>query len=164
MEPTSPDDCGVEFGYLVSRIFDIIKNSSVTNLASIKHALGLVTVHKMSSQPLFSDTELKQIKQSKDIYDISQCCRKHWSFGNYSLLKLIVKKSCSIEAKCELKKYLRVVDLRQKVRNLGNYWLEDAKHYTEGYESVMSLLDKYYDDITMHQLEEVEKFTVSSYH
>ena len=158
VEPSSPDDCGVEFGLLVSSISDIIqKNASATNLTSIKHALGLVTIHKMSSQPLFSDAELKQIKQSKDIYEVTEKCRTHWSWGNYGLLKLIVKKSGSKDAKQELQRFQKVVSVRQKVKNLGSGWLQDPKNYIEGYEDMMVILDEYYDDITMHQLEEIEK-------
>ena len=157
MEPPSPNDCVVEFGLLVSRISEIIQNSSATNLASIKHALALVTVHKMSSQPLFSDAELIKIKQSKSICEIIEHCRSRWSWSNYSLLKLIVKKSGSEDAKRELKKFQRVVGVREKVKNLGKNWLQDPKNYTEGYESMMVVLDEYYDDITVHQLEEVEK-------
>ena len=155
MEPPSPNDCVVEFGLLVSRISEIIQNSSATNLASIKQALALVTVHKMSSQPLFSDAELIKIKQSKSICEIIEYCRPHWSWNNYSLLKIIVKQSGSEEAKRELKKYQRVVIVRQKLKNLGENWLRD--HYVVEYESMMVVLDEYYDDITVHQLEEVER-------
>ena len=158
MEPTAPDDCGVEFNLLVSKSSEILQNSSATNLASIKHALALVTVHKMSSQPLFSDAELRKINQSKDICEIIELCRSHWSWKNYSLLKLIVKKSGSKEAKRELQIFQKVVIIRQKVKDLGNDWLENAKNYTEGYENIMVILDEYYDVITVHQLEKTEKF------
>ena len=160
MEP--PDDYVVEFSILVSRISEIIQNkSTATNLDSIKHALALVTVHKMSTQPLFSDAELEMIKESKDVSNIIEKCRKHWSWSSYSLLKLIVKKSGSNEAKQELRRFQQVVNIRQKVTDLGSNRLQDAKKYNEGYESLMVVLDEYYDDITVRQLEEAEKFLSS---
>ena len=160
MDLTSPDDCGVELSLLVSRLSDIIqRNLSATTLASIKHALALVNVHKMSSQPLFSDAELKQIKQSKNIYELMEKCRKHWSWGNYALLKLIVKKSGSEEAKRELQIFQKVVSVRQMVKKLGNEELQAVKECTaEAYENMMIILNAYYDDITVYQLEETEMF------
>ena len=159
----SPDNYGVEFGLLVSKISEIIQNqSTATNLASIKHALALVTVHATSTQPLFSDAELKMIKESKNICDIVEQCRKHWSWSSYSLLKLIVKKSGSNEAKQELRRFQKVVNVRQKVKDLGNNWLQDPKKYNEGYETLMVVLDEDYDDITVHQLEQAEKFLSSN--
>ena len=165
MEPhgLSPDDYVVEFGLLVSRISEIIQNkSTATNLDSIKHALALVTVHKMSTQPLFSDAELKMIKESKNVSNVIEKCRNHWSWGSYSLLKLIVKKSGSNEAKQELRRFQQVKNVRQKVTDLGSNWLQDLKKYSEGYETLMVVLDEYYDDITVHQLEVAEKFLSSN--
>ena len=161
IESTAPDDYGVEFSLLVSKISEIIeKNSTAVNLASIKHALALVTIHKMSTTPLFSDKELEKIKQSKNIFELTEHCRKHWSWSNYSLLKLIVKKSGLEEAKGELRQFQKVVNVRQKVKNLGDKrkWLQNSEDYAEGYENMMVVLDEYYDDITVHQLEEVENF------
>ena len=152
------DNYMVEFSLLVSRISEIIQNLCGTKLASIKHGLAVVTVHKISSQSLFSDAELTFIKQSKGIYEIMEICRKHLSWRNYSLLKLIVKKSGSEEAKHELNKFQRVVSVRQKVKNLENNWLQDPKNYAEGFENMMVFLYEYYDDITVHQLDEAEKF------
>ena len=163
VEPTDlPDEYGAEFGYLVSKISEIIQKSTANNLASIKHALTFVTVHKMSTQPLFSDAEIKQIKQSKDIYELTEQCRKHWSWSKHALLKLIVKKSGSAEAKNELQKFQKVVNVRQRVKNLGSNWLQDPTKYNEGYETLMVVLDEYYDDITVDQLEEAEKFVTKT--
>lgn len=156
-EPTTPDDYDVEFSLLVSKISEIIQNSSGVNLTNIKHALAVVTVQKMSTKPVFSDTELKQIKMSKDIFELTERCRRHWSWNNYSLLKLIVKKSGSPEAKRELEQFQKVTNMRQRVKNLGNNWLLNANDYCEGYETMTVILDEYYDDITVHQLEEAEK-------
>ena len=157
MEP--PDDYVVEFSILVVKISEIIQNkSTTTDLDGIKHALELVTVNKMSTQPLFSDSELEMIKKSKNVFDIIEKCRKHWSWSSYSLLELIVKKSGSDEAKQELRRFQKVMNIRQKIKDLGDNLLQDLKKYHEGYESLMVVLDEYYDDITVHQLEEAEKF------
>ena len=109
------------------------------------------------SQPVFSDAELTLIKQSKSIYELTEKCRKHWSCNNYSLLKLIIKKSNSDEAKYELNRFQRVLYVRQKVKSLGKERLEDAKKYTE-YENMVLILNEYYDDISLYQVEEAEKF------
>ena len=155
-EPNTPE---VEFSLLLSNITDIIqRNLNSSHLASMKRALAYVTVHPMSPKPLFSDAEVARIKQSKDVIGLMEECRSHLSWNKYSLLKLIVKKSGSKEARHELQRFQRTVNVRQRLKDLGNDWLQDGKSYPEGFETMMVIVDEDYDDISVDQLEEVEKF------
>ena len=154
-----PDKYGVEFSVLVSNITDIIgQKLNPQHLESIKHALAHVTVHPMSPKPLFSDAELARIKQSKNLIELTEQCRYHWSWNKYSLLQLIVKKSGSPEAKVELQKFKRTVLIRQKLKDLERSCSLDGKGCPEGFQSMMVIVDEDYDDITVEQLERVEKF------
>ena len=153
------DKYGVEFSILVSNITAIIgQKLNPQHLESIKHALAHVTVHPMSPKPLFSDTELTRIKQSKNLIELTEQCRNHWSWSRYSLLQLIVKKSGSPEAKLELQKFKRTVLIRQKLKDLEKSCSRDGKGCPEGFQSMVVIVDEDYDDITVEQLERVEKF------
>ena len=158
-ESVAPENCDVEFGYLVSNITEIIqKSSNPQHFASMKHALAHVTVHSMSTKPLFSDAELARIKQTKNIEELAEMCRTHWSWSNYSLLKLIVKKSGSKDAKAELQRFSRTVNARKKLKELMSSWLRGDRSCPEGFQSMMVIVGEDYDDITIDQLEKVEDF------
>ena len=158
-EFVAPDKYGAEFGLLVSNITDIIRQSSTSQqLEGIKHALAHVTVHPMSPKPLFSDAELARIKRSQNVMELTEMCRSHWSWNNYCLLKLIVKKSGSKAAKDELQRFRRTVNARQKLKDLETSWLRSEGSCPEGFQSMLVIIDEDYDDITIDQLGEVEKF------
>ena len=136
----------------------IQQSSNSQHFASMKNALAHVTVHPMCPKPLFSDAELLRIKQTKDIFELTEMCRTHWSWSNYSLLKLIVKKSGSKDAKAELQKFSRTVNARKRLKELESNWLHDGKCCPEGFQSMVVIVDEDYDEITIDQLEKVEKF------
>ena len=162
-EPIAADRNGVEFSVLVSNITDIIGlHLNPQHLESIKHALAHVTVHPMSPKPLFSDTELTYIKWSKNLIEITEQCRNHWSWNKYPLLQLIVEKSGSRQANLELQKYKRTVLIRQKLKDLEKSCSRDGKGCPEGFQSMMVIVDEDYDDITVEQLEKVEKFIIEA--
>ena len=155
----APQNCEIEFSVLVTNISDMIQQGSNSqHFASIKQALAHVTVHPMCPKPLFSDVELTQIKQTKNVFELAEMCRTHWSWNNYSLLKLIVKKSGSKDAKTELQRFNRTVNARKKLKELESSWLHDGKSCPEGFQSMMVIVDEDYDEITIEQLDKVEKF------
>ena len=155
-----PDSRDIEFNVLVTNITEIIhRDLSYYHLESMKHALAHATIHPMSPKPLFSDAELACIKLAKDVFELTEMCRRHWSWNSYSPLKLIVKKSGSKEAKAELKRFERTVNARKTLKEFASIWLHDGKSCPEGIERMMVIVDEdFYDDITIDQLEEVEKF------
>jgi len=163
-ESAIPDKYSTEFGYLVSNVTEIIHSEMKSHemksqsLEKVKRALCQVKVHFMSSKPLFSDEEIVRIKKCKDMFELTEQCRSHWTWSEYSLLKLIVKKSGSESAKSELQMFRRKVHARQKLKDLGNEWVQKTKQYPDDYERMMVIIDEDYDDITVEQFEEVEKF------
>ena len=155
----APESSDIEFNVLVTNITDMIQqNFNSKHFAAMKDALSHVTVHPLSPKPLFSDAELAVIKQTKDTIELAEMCRNHWSYNNYSLLKLFVKKSRSKDAKDEMMKFSRTVYARKKLKDLESNWLNDGRSCPEGFQSMMVIVDEDYDDITINQLEEVEKF------
>ena len=162
-EHAVPDKYSAEFGYLVSNVSEIIQNeinsrNRCQSLESVKRALCQVTVHSMSSKPLFSNEQIVQIKKSKDMFELTEQCRTHWTWSKYSLLKLVIKKSGCPTAKSELSKFQRKVHAMQRLKNLGTEWLQKTNKYPDDYERMAVIVDEDYDDITVEQFEEVEKF------
>jgi len=157
--PTVPDKYSTEFGYLVSKVTEIIQNETKSQcLESVKRALCQVTVHPMSAKPLFSNERISEIKRCKDMFELTEQCRTHWTWKEYSLLKLVVKKSGSKAAKSELQNFRRTVNARQKLKDLGDEWIKKTRKFPDGYERMMLVLDEDYDDITVDTFEDVEKF------
>ena len=162
-EHAVPDKHSAEFGYLVSTVSEIIQNeinsrNHCQSLESVKRALCQVTVHSMSSKPLFSNEQIVQIKKSKDMFELTEQCRTHWTWSKYSLLKLVIKKSGCPTAKSELSKFQRKVHAMQRLKDLGTEWLQKTNKYPDDYERMAVIVDEDYDDITVEQFEEVEKF------
>ena len=155
----APNNRDVEFSVLVTNVIDIIQeNLNSQHFTSMKHALAHVSVTSTSSKPLFPDAELAQIKQSKNVWELGELCRPYWSWNNHSLLKLIVFKSGSKDAKDELRRFRRTVNARQKLKELMSSWLHGGTSCPEGFQSMMVIVDEDYNDITSEQLDKVEKF------
>ena len=69
-----------------------------------------------------------------------------------------MKKSGSKDAKTELQRFSRTVNARKRLKELESSWLHDGKSCPEGFQSMMVIFDEDYDDITIEQLDKVEKF------
>jgi len=122
-EPVIPDKCSTEFSFLVTSVTEIIQNEKSQSLESVKRALCQVTVHSMSSKPLFSDEKIDHIKKCKNMFELTEQCRSHWTWNSYSLFKLVVKISGCPNAKSEFQKFQRKVLAKQKLKDLGDEWL-----------------------------------------
>ena len=159
VDKNAPTEDSTEFTYLLSKVSDMIhQDMKRQTFESMKHALCLVTVHAMSTKPLFSDDQVAEIKKCKNIRELTEKCRECWSWNNYSLLKLIVKKSGCTEAKNELKMFQKKVLAKKKLKDLKIKLVHNTSKYYDAFQRMTVIIDEYYDDITAEQFEEIEKF------
>ena len=156
---TSVFEPTVEFGALVSDIQDILEEKFKSNLNKLKTIC--FNLRSKENALLFNSQEIAKIKECSTVYDLFFELRGYWRYDCHSLLLMMVKKSGSKEAMEKIKIFRSKMKSHQKLKEIYDHSQSGQTSLPDGYSKMVGIVEKYYDDITLEECEEIEKMLLS---
>ena len=144
----SPNQTSIEFGAVVSDIAEELHSSCVGyKLEKVR----LVCTHTTDDYniPIFSQTEIHNIKKSRSIFDIFNVIRPHWNWHSYHLLPVIINRVGSSTALELLKKFEAKIGYNKKLKDLNEMLKKWKKPTPPDYCKMVGIVDKDYTTIVL---------------
>ena len=102
----TPDPLSIDFSNFVANIEECLEKCT-NKLDACKQICSNLTIHG-SDTLLFNNQQLAEINDCASFHQLFMLLRQHWNWKAYSILRMIIEKSESVEAKDHLEKYEKV--------------------------------------------------------
>ena len=140
----------------MSAIRTILEENCKDKLEACKELCSNLTISGHSDILLFDDDQITKINQCVSFQQLFTVLRKNWNWEEYSILKGIIAKSGSKEAKDELDKFQRL---------MGSYWGMklisekcSPKELPENYFKLCITVEQTYNYLTLQDYDELRNF------
>ena len=103
----TPDPISIQFSNFVASVEECLKKCT-NKLEACKSICSNLTIHG-SDELLFNNQQLAEINDCTSFRQLFTLLRQHWNWKEYSILRMIIEMSESVEAKAHLEKYEKVI-------------------------------------------------------
>ena len=143
-----------EFATLVNDIETILDKS--TSFQEFKLACyNIITAKKFL---LFSEKEVKAVKNTKSVSDVFNCLQGHWRWDSHQLLSTLIELNESYDALQKLRLFEAKIDYKRRLDEFSSYFQSMYEPLPQGCTRMMAIIEKKYSELSLKDCAKLDSY------